>query len=750
MLRFRNIISMAILVAISLPLSVQSQSDLNLDRIFTKYEFSPEWLGPIRWFDEGESYIRLEKSASHPSAKDLVKYNTVSGDKVVLIPASSLIPEGKQEPLSIENYYWSPDKSKLLIFTNSQRVWRYNTRGDYWVYDTQKKTLKQLGGSDAKPSTLMFAKFSPDGQKVAYVREHNIYVEPLASDEIVQLTSDGSERIINGTFDWAYEEEFDCRDGFKWSPDSKAIAYWRIDATSIRNFYMINNTDSAYSQIIPVQYPKAGETPSECKAGVVSAAGGPTTWMHMSGDPRQNYIPRMIWTPDSKSVLMQHLNRAQNHNRVTRGDVKMGNVKVIFEDKETAWLDVVNDFQYLNNGKNFTWVSEKSGWKAAYAISADGKTEQRITPEGQDMIEIKLIDEKGGWLYYIASPDNATQRYLYRTKLSGKSKQQKISPDAQAGTHEYDITPNGKYAVHTFSKAGVPPVTNLISLPDHKVIRNLVSNEKLKAKIDALDKQPMEFFTVDVEEGVSLDAYMIKPPDFDPSKKYPVLFYVYGEPWNQTVLDSWGGSTYLWHLMLTQQGYIVMSVDNRGTPGPKGRDFRKCVYGQIGVLSSADQAAAVKKIINNYSFVDSDRIGIWGWSGGGAMTLNAMFRYPDIYKVGMSVAPVTNQLLYDNIYQERYSGIPSVNPEGYEKGSPINFAKNLKGDLLLVHGTGDDNVHYQHTEMLINELVKYNKLFSLMSYPNRSHGIYEGENTSRHLRETLTHYLMTHLPAGPK
>lgn len=737
-------------MAIAWPVFVQAQSELDLDRIFTQHEFSTEWLGPIRWFDGGDSYIRLEESASHPAGRDLVKYSTATGEKEVLISASSLIPEGSESPVFLENYYWSPDKTKLLIFTNSKRVWRYNTRGDYWVYDIQSKQLKQLGGDEAEPSTLMFAKFSPDGGRVAYVREHNIYVESLSSDEITQLTTDGSERIINGTFDWAYEEEFDCRDGFKWSPDGESIAYWRIDATSIRNFYMINNTDSAYSQVIPVQYPKAGETPSECKVGVVSAGGGPTTWMHMSGDPRQNYIPRMIWSPDSKAVLVQHINRAQNHNRITKADVRMGNSKVIYEDKETAWIDVVNDFQYLNKGQSFTWVSEKDGWKAAYVVSADGKSEQQVTPANQDMIEIKLIDENGGWLYYMASPTNATQRYLYRTKLSGKSKQQKISPESQAGTHEYDIAPNGKWAVHTFSRAGVPPVSSIISLPDHKVVRTLITNEKLKEKLEVLDRNPMEFLTLDIGDGVSLDAYMIKPSGFDPSKKYPVLFYVYGEPWSQTVLDSWGGSTYLWHLMLTQQGYIVMSVDNRGTPGPKGREWRKSVYGQIGVLSSADQAAAVRKIIDTYKFVDEDRIGIWGWSGGGAMTLNALFRYPDLYKMGMSVAPVTDQLMYDNIYQERYSGIPSVMPESYEKGSPINFAKNLEGNLLLVHGTGDDNVHYQHTELLINELVKHNKIFSLMSYPNRSHGIYEGENTSRHLRETLTHYLKNNLPAGPR
>lgn len=731
----------------STQLSGQENSQLTLKRIFTDNEFSPEWFGQLRWFEGGDFYTTLESSQTHEGYLDLVKNNTLTSEKEIIVPASWLVPTNQQNPLEIENYYWSEDKTKLLIFTNTARVWRYNTKGDYWVLDLDTKSLRKLGGKNASPTTLMFAKFSPAGDKVAYVREHNIYVESLQSESITQLTIDGNERIINGTFDWAYEEEFSCRDGFKWSPDGKNIAYWRIDASSIRNFYMINNTDSIYSQIIPVQYPKAGETPSECRVGVVSAEGGKTTWVDVAGDPRNNYIPRMIWNPDSKSILLQQINRAQNHNKVWKSTLD-GTSKVVYEDKETAWLEAVDDFNFTKDGKSFTWVSEKGGWKAVYTIS--DSQEARITPENQDMVSIQLIDEKGGWLYFIASPDNATQRYLYRTKMNGKGKAVRLSPASGNGTHSYQISPNGKYAKHTFSRAGLPPTTQLISLPDHKEIKTLVSNNELKKRIADVNRNPVEFFTIDTEDGTSLDAYMIKPIGFDETKKYPVLFYVYGEPWGQTVLDSWGGSNYLWHLMLAQQGYLIMSVDNRGTPGPKGREWRKSVYGQIGVLASSDQAEATKAIVEKYSFVDADRIGIWGWSGGGSMTLNALFRYPEIYTTGMSVAPVPDQRLYDNIYQERYSGIPQLMPESYEMGSPVNFAENLEGNLLLVHGTGDDNVHYQGTEVLINKLVKHNKIFSLMSYPNRSHGIYEGENTSRHLREVLTNYLKNNLPVGGK
>ena len=742
----KKVVLLIFSIAFSVSLVAQEDtSQLNLERIYSSGEFRSDWFGQLRWFEEGNSYTTLTKNESLDGF-DLIKTSTKTGKQQTLVSANLLIPTGETKALDIENYFWSNDKSKLLIFTNTKRVWRRNTKGDYWVLDLKTQKLKKLGGNEAKPSTLMFAKFSPDGNKVGFVREHNVYIESLSDGSIIGLTTDGNEKVINGTSDWAYEEEFGLRDGFRWSPDGTKIAYWRIDASKIRNFLMINNTDSIYSYTIPVQYPKAGEKPSEAKIGVVNITGGATTWMKLPGDASNNYVPRLIWRPDSKAILVQHMNRAQNHNKVTTCYVISGRTKVVYEDKETTWLEVVDDFKFMKDGQSFTWVSEKSGWKAAYSVKDGG--ENQISPKGIDMMSISLIDETGGWLYYIASPENAGQRYLYRTKLDGKGSAQKISPEDQEGSHGYQIAPNGKFARHTYSKAGVPTIIDLVSLPSHKVIKTFVDNADLKAKVESLARNDVEFFQVPARDGVMLDAYMMRPPNFDPSKKYPVLFYVYGEPAGSTVRDSWGGSTYLWHLMFTQQGYIVMSVDNRGTPAPKGREWRKSVYGQIGVLSSRDQADALMEIKKKYEFVDGDRIGIWGWSGGGSMTLNMMFRYPELYNTGMSVAPVPDQRLYDNIYQERYSGIPQLMPESYKNGSPITHAKGLKGNLLVMHGTGDDNVHYQGTESLINELIKHNKIFSIMSYPNRSHGIYEGENTSRHVREILTNYLNSNLASG--
>ncbi|MEN7551574.1 S9 family peptidase [Rapidithrix thailandica] len=721
---------------------------LSLERIFSSNDFSSERFGPARWIEDGKGYTTLEYSKRYPNSLELVRYETSNGERSVLVPAEDLIPSGQRAPLRISDYQWSPDRKKLLIFTNTARVWRLHTRGDYWVLDLEKNTFTQLGGTEAQASGLMFAKFAPQSDRVAYVRENNLYVEHLANGTITALTHDGNRKIINGTFDWAYEEEFHIRDGFQWSPDGAFIAYWQLDASGIRDFLMINNTDSIYSYTIPVQYPKVGQPNSACRIGVVSTQGGATQWMKVPGDPRNNYIPRMQWAANSQELLLQHLNRKQNTNEVMLAQAASGSVHTLFTEKDSAWLDVVDDIHWVHNGKAFTWVSEQDGWRHFYQVDRKEGSRKLLTPGAYDIISLEHLDEKKGWVYFIASPENPTQRYLYRAKLNGKGKPELISPANQAGTHTYQISPNGQWAIHTHSNANTPPVTDLVSLPDHKVVRSLVSNKALIETVKALDCQPVEFFRVEIEKGVELDGYMLKPQDFDPDKKYPVLFYVYGEPWNQTVLDKWGWSRYLWHQLLAQQGYLVMSLDNRGTPAPRGRTWRKSVYGQIGILASSDQANGLRKVIQKYKFVDKNRIGIWGWSGGGAMTLNAIFRYPELYQVGMSVAPVTNQLLYDNIYQERYMGLPWENQEGYRKGSPVTYAKNLQGKLLLVHGTGDDNVHYQNSEVLINELIKHNKLFSLMVYPNRSHGIYEGENTSRHLFETLTHYLHNHLPVG--
>lgn len=715
---------------------LQAQADLTLEAIFQRQEFSTKTVGPFRWMKDNEGYSTLEPNAQH-GGKDIIRYDARTGQRTVVVPADRLRPAPGARPLEIAGYEWSADDRKLLLFTNTRRVWRYHTRGDYWVLDVATGKLQQLGKT-LDEATLMFAKFSPDGNRVAYVSRNNIYVEDLATETITPLTTDGNDHIINGTFDWVYEEELSCRDGFRWSPDGRYIAYWQTDTRGTGTFYLINNIDSIYSQPIPLPYPKVGTTLSAVKVGVVPANGGSTRWFDIPGDPRNNYLARMDFIPGSTDLLIQQLNRKQNQNRVWIGSAETMHVENIMTDTDSAFLDLHDNIRWLDQNRYFTWTSERDGWLHLYKVSRDGKQWHKITQGNFDVVRIVFIDEQGGYVYYIASPENYTQRFLYRSRLDGKGQAERITPAGSRGQHNYQLSGNARWAIHTYEDAETPPVTSVIRLPDHRVMTVLEDNASLKTRYNALKLQPKEFVKVPID-GIVLDAWMIKPRDFDPSQKYPLLFYVYGEPAGSTVQDHWNGGD-LWHQYLANLGYIVMSVDNRGTKVPRGRAWRKSIYGQIGILAAKDQYAAAQQILATYPFLDRNRVGIWGWSGGGQMTMNCMFRYPDLYKTGIAVSFVSDQRLYDATYQERYMGLLSENEWGYREGSPITHAANLNGNLMVIHGTGDDNVHYQSFEMLVNELIKHDKTFDMMVYPMRGHGIFERENTSLHLRRTMERF----------
>ena len=720
----------------------QEPTDLQqqLHRIFESRDFESATFGPARWLDDGEAYTTLEPSESVEGAQDIVRYTTESGEREVLVSASQRIPPGSSTPLEIANYEWSSDRKCLLLFTNTVKVWRRDTRGDYWVLELESGTLRKLGGV-APPSSLMFAKFSPDGSKVAYVVASNLYVEELSTGAATPLTSDGSTTTIHGTSDWVYEEEFGVRDGFRWSPDGRRIAFWSFDATGIENFTLINNTDHLYPSLTQILYPKAGTINSAVRIGVVSAAAGETTWLSIPGDPRNTYVARMDWL-DENHVVVQHLNRLQNTNDVLLGDATTGVVAPIHRDTNAAWVEVVREMQWLPNGRELLWLSETDGWRQAYTVSRDGGEPRLVTRFDADVIQTLGLGPSGAWYYFLASPKNATQRYLYRASIEGTAAPERLTPASSAGTHAYDLSPNRKWAFHTHSRYDEPPTVELVHLPDHRVVRTLVDNAELRAKLEGLLSPPVEFFQQELEPGVTLDAWILKPRAFDSNKKYPLLVYVYGEPAGQTVLDRWFGARSLFHRALAEEGFIVASFDNRGTPAPKGAPWRKVIYGTVGDLSSRDQAAAVQDLTKEHSYIDATRVAIWGWSGGGSNTLNAMFRFPEVFHTGVSVAPVPDQRLYDTIYQERYMGLPQDNEEGYRLGSPINFAEGLKGKLLLIHGTGDDNVHYQGTERLVNRLVELNKRFDLMVYPNRSHSIREGKGTTLHIYSLIARYLL--------
>jgi dipeptidyl-peptidase-4 len=705
--------------------------------------------GDIKWSIDGNSYYQIEKN-------ELVQYTLPDKKPVVILSKQQLTPSGSSNPLQFNYYSFSSDQQKVLLFTNTKRVWRLNTKGDYWMIDRKSGLLTQIG-KNFPTSSLMFAKFSPDGNSVAFVSWNNIYVEDLVTSQVKALTTDGSVTIINGTFDWVYEEEFYCRDGFRWSPDSKKIAYWQIDASSIKKYYLINNTDSIYSRVIPIEYPKVGQKPSSCKIGVVNISDAKTTWMKIPGDPSQNYIVRLEFIPGTDNLLTQQLNRKQNSSKLYLTEASTGNSKIIQEETDTAWVDIyqpgnpyaidfTNKFIWLNEAKGILWDSEKDGWRHLYQVSLEGKPEVSVTNGKYDFTDITYLDNKKGYVYFMASPSDATQNYLYRTRLDGKGTGELISPASLKGTHSYSFSPNGKYALHSFSNNFTRPSREFITVSNQKPLNE---KESIVARQDSLRvKQATEFIKIRTVDNIEMDGWMVKPVNFDPAKKYPVVFYVYTEPAEATVKDVYGRSRdFLYLGDMAKDGYIYISLDNRGTPAPKGAEWRKSIYKKIGQINIHDQAMAAKEILK-WDFVDPERIAVWGWSGGGSATLNLMFQYPEIYKTGIAIAAVANELTYDNIYQERYMGLPQENMEDFVKGSPVTYAKNLKGNLLYIHGTGDDNVHYQNAEMLINELVKYNKQFQFMAYPNRTHGLSEGEGTFVHLATLYTSYLKKNCPPG--
>jgi dipeptidyl-peptidase-4 len=750
-MRFRSALLVFALVVVAVPLGAQRAERERalfdqIGRIFASSEYQVPRFGPARWLPGGSAYTTVEPSPERGDVRDIVRYDAASGARSVLIAGSRLVPTGSGSALEIEDYAWSGDGRRLLLFTNTRKVWRDNTRGDYWVFDIAAGRLRQLG-ADAPAASLMFAKFSPDGSQVAYVRANDIYVETIENGAITRLTTDGSDTTINGTSDWVYEEELGVRDGFRWSPDGRHIAYWQFDSTGVGIFTLINNTDTLYPVVTRIPYPKVGTTNSAVRIGVVSLASRETRWMKTPGDPRNTYLARLEWR-DAQTLAMQQLNRLQNQNDLLLADALSGEVRRVFRDSSTTWVELMDDLPWIAKGSAFLWLSERDGWQHVYRVPADGGEATLLTRFDADATALAGLDESRGWLYFMASPDNATQRYLYRAKLDGHGSPERVTPSSLPGTHTYDVAPGGRLAFHTYSRFDQPPVVDVIDLASHRSLRALTDPSALVKKLAPITARPVEFFQIEIAPQVTLDGWILKPADFDAARRYPTIVFVYGEPASQTVVDRWGGNRTLFHRALADAGYIVLSVDNRGTPAPKGAAWRKIIYGTVGDLSSKDQQAAIRALAARHPFIDRDRVGIWGWSGGGSNTLNAMFRFPETYRVGVSVAPVPDQRLYDTIYQERYMGLPQDNAAGYRIGSPINFAEGLAGKLLLVHGTGDDNVHAQGTERLVNRLIELGKPFDLMMYPNRTHAISEGAGTTAHIHRLIARYFLDHLPPG--
>lgn len=732
---------------------------LSLEQIYKEKDFKAERSTYFTWLDDGTGYTVLEERESNKNnqddkakddehgvkGNDIVFYNADGTGREVLVSYEKLIPKGEKEPLTVESYQWSKDGKWLMVFSNGEQVWRSRSRGDFWLLNLETDSLYQLGGENIEAKKLMFAKFSPDSSKVAYVRDNNIYMEKVGSKAVTALTTDGNDTIVNGNFDWVYEEEFTIRDGFRWSPDNKSIAYWQLDTSGVKYFTMINNTDDLYPTLKEFPYPKAGEMNSAVKVGVVSLSDKKTRWAELGGDNRDRYIPRISWAGTGESLMIQDLNRPQSHNKVWLFDWQKQQLTKILEDKDDAFIEWFYKANWSKDGKFFIWHSERDGWRHLYRVSRDGKTVVDLTPGEYDIIDMLALNEDKNVMYFTASPDDPGQRYLFRTSLDGSSKPMRVTPESFDGSNSYYMSKDTSWAMHTFSKFGTPPMKEIIKVSDHSNVKTLVENKALKEKLATEQLPTHEFFTVNARDGVELDGYIMFPANMDKSKKYPIVFYVYGEPWGSTVQDRWEGNSYLYKSYLTQQGFIVASVDNRGTRAPKGRDWRKSIYKKIGSITVRDQVDALDAMAKRWDVIDTDRVGVWGHSGGGSSTLNLLFRHGDKYKVGIASAPVPDIRLYDTIYQERYAGNPNTDPESYDNTSPITFAKDLQGKLLLIHGTGDDNVHYQGSERLINELVKHNKQFEFFSYPNRSHSLREGEGTTLHYHTMMANFFEKHL-----
>jgi dipeptidyl-peptidase-4 len=718
--------ALALLAAAS---AAAAQGQLTVERIFSS-EFQLQSLPESQWMANGQRYSYVVQAGDHT---DLVAEDAQTGTKTVLVDGARLVPAGQSKPIEIEDYTWTPDEKKLLIFTNSQPVWRQNTKGQFYVYDLASGRLTP---ASTAPGWQQFAKLSPDGTKVGFVRDNNLWVADLATGRETQLTRDGSETIINGTFDWVYEEELDLQDGWRWSPDGQRIAFWRIDDNPVRPFFWMKDTGDSYSQPISLRYPKAGSTNPTAKLGVFDLSSGQTTWLQTGADSTM-YLARMEWAESPTELVVQRLNRHQNRLDVMVADARTGATRTLFTDTDSAWVDVDDDLSFIRGGRQFLWSSERDGFNHLYLYNRDGTVARQLTRGPWDVTQVFGVDERNGYVYFSATEQGPEQRHLYRVRLEGGAPERLTK---EPGTHSVQLSAKTPYYLDTWSRASSVPVITL-HRTDGSVVRTLVDNAGARQKLAQLAVSPTVFFDFRTSEGTQLNGWMIKPANFDPARKYPVLLYVYGGPGSQTVTDAWGGARYLWHQLLAQQGYIVVSVDNRGTGG-RGRDFKKQVYLNLGVREAADQVEAARWLARQ-PYVDSSRMGIWGWSYGGYMTAFTLEQPNNPFKAGIAVAPVADWRLYDTIYTERFMRTPQENPQGYDRGSPVKNVAGLRARLLVVHGSGDDNVHFQNSTQLVDALQAAGKQFNFMMYPDRNHSIAGGRSV--HLFTMLTNWITQNL-----
>ena len=730
--------SLAVLVMICSETSFaqSTKKEVNLRDLWTNYSLYPKTVRGIVSLNNGKQYTEIKNGS-------IVVYDYKTGDSVyTLVNGKELIPAGKKTPIKIGDFSINKDETKFIFPTQTEHIYRHSRISYDYIWDSKTKKLTPL--SDKGKQRL--ADFSPDGNKVAFVRDNNIFIKDLKTGKEKQITFDGKKNnIINGTCDWVYEEEFSFTKAFFWSPDGKKIAFYHFDESKVKQYTLpfYHGKKSAYPEEYTYKYPVAGENNSIVQIYTYDLATGKTVKMDVGPNPDQ-YIPRIKWTTQSNKLAIERLNRLQNHLDILLADANTGKTKIIYTENNKYYIDITDDLTFLPDGKKFLITSEKNGYNAIYLEDMTGKKEKQLTKGKWDVMKVYGYNPAKKLVFFQAAKSSPLNREIMAVNLKGKIHQ--IS--TRIGTNDAVFSKTFDYYINTWSDANTPPYITVNSYTG-KQIRVLEDNKAFIKKMQQYDLSKKEFFTIQSSEfklpngkQIALNAWIIKPPHFDPLKKYPVLMYVYGGPGVQTVTNSWGWSNYFWFQMLAEKGIIVISVDNRGT-GARGELFKKMTYLQLGKYETADQIEAARRI-GEFPYVDSTRIGIFGWSYGGFMASMAITKGADVFSTAVAVAPVTCWRFYDNIYTERYMRTPKENEEGYKENSPLRYVNQMKGHYLLIFGSGDDNVHPINSMTMISALVNANKQFDMMIYPNKNHGIYGG-NTRYHLYSKMIQFILKYL-----
>ncbi|MGB3181521.1 MAG: S9 family peptidase [Cyclobacteriaceae bacterium] len=728
----KRLIAAWAMLLVCLPAVAQDKAPLTLEDIFLSGSFSQRYVRGINWMKDGRYYTSLE---TRDSADNVVKYDITSGEGVQTL-VEGITLENNGEALRYDEYAMSSDEQKVLLASNMENIYRRSTIADFYVYDMKKGSLEMLD----EEGRQSYATFSPDGRMVAYVRGNNLYVRDMETGKTTPITTTGEyNKIIHGAADWVYEEEFSMAQAFSWSPDGSRIAYWTFDESNVKRYNM-QVWDSLYPGDYLFKYPKAGEENSVVNISIYDVAANKSVTVE-TGEETDIYIPRIYWTPNSKTLSVIRMNRLQNQLDILHADATTGRTETVLTEKAETYVDLnfTDDLTYLADNKHFLRTSEKDGFKHIYLHNIDGSLVRQVTKGNWVVDQFLGVDEKKKIAYYISTENSPLQRHLYSIKLNGKSKKQLSKGN---GTASANFSPDFSYYIQTQQSVSSPVTVSLHRAPSGKRVKVLEDNSAVQKMADDYQMGQHEFTEFEAADGTPLNAYVIKPHDFDESKEYPVLMYVYGGPGSQTVLDTYFGSRELWFHYLASQGYIVVSVDNRGT-GSRGREFKHITYKQLGKYESEDQIAVAGQLAD-LPYVDAKRIGIWGWSYGGYMSSLCLYLGNDVFSTAIAVAPVSNWRFYDTIYTERYLQRPQDNPSGYDDYSPLSHTDKLEGNYLLIHGTGDDNVHFQNAVALQDELIYNGKQFQSFYYPNRDHGIYGG-NTRYHLFTMMTEYLKKNL-----